>query len=294
MVASLLRWGEKAKLVNLVVTCLKGPALSFYHTCTSNYTFLIKELSKRVVPIRIEDIQTSMFHEHRQKKGETVNEYAQDLRRLYQRAYARAQHDNPAAEAMGKSVLAYQFVSGLLPEINAEVASTGGDFEHQLTKARLEEAKAGELGKVSSTSQEKSYRPENSTKTPATEQRSHKNAECHNYGRHGHIARYCRFSRQQKGEEAKGKPPQKSTQMATVVPIEEWIASLKSQLQEAEKEVALNETITTMHGLKADQPKAKLGPILMAPVSVDGVTRNAFVDTGSPVQLHSLTLPWRF
>ena len=57
---------------------------------------------------------------------------------------------------------------------------------------------------------------------------------------------------------------------------------MKSQLQEAEKEAALDETITTMHGLKADQPKAKLGPILMAPVSVDGLTRNALVDTGSP------------
>ena len=97
-----------------------------------------------------------------------------------------------------------------------------------MTKARFEEAKACELGKVSSMSQEKSDPPENSTKTPATEQRSHKNVECHNFGCRGHIARYCRFSRQQKGEEAKGKPPQKSTQMAAVVPIQDRIASLNS------------------------------------------------------------------
>ena len=169
MVASLLGWGEQAKLVNLV-TRLKGPASSFYRACTSeqraNYTLLVKELSKRFVPVRIEAIQSSMFHERRQKKGESVDEYAQDLRRLYQRAYARAQHGNPAAEAMGKSVLAYQFVSGLLPELKAEVAGTEGDFEHQLAKARFEEAKARELGKVSSTSQEKSDPPGSSTKTP--------------------------------------------------------------------------------------------------------------------------------
>lgn len=45
-----------------------------------------------------------------------------------------------------------------------------------------------------------------------------------------------------------------------------------------------------MHGLKADQPQAKLGPIFIAPVSVDGVTRNALVDTGSPCTIILLNL----
>ena len=48
----------------------------------------------------------------------------------------------------------------------------------------------------------------------------------------------------------------------------ERIASLKSQLQEAEKEAALDKTVATMHGLQADQPKPTLGPILMASVSM--------------------------
>ena len=135
---------------------------------------------------------------------------------------------------MGKSVLAYQFVSGLLPELKAEVAGTEGDFERQLAKARFEEAKARELGKTSSTSQEKTETPGSNAKTPPTEQRLHRNVECHNCGHRGHIARYCHSSRQQKGEEAKGRPPQRSTQVAAVVPVEERIASLKSQLQEAE------------------------------------------------------------
>ena len=294
MVASLLGWGAQAKLVNLV-TRLKGPASSFYRSCTpeqrGNYTLLVKELSKRFVPVRIKAIQSSLFHERRQKKGESVDEYAQDLRRLYQRAYAQAQHGNPAAEAMGKSVLAYQFVSGLLPELKAEVAGTEGDFEHQLTKARFEEAKARELGRVSNSSQEKSDPPVSSAKTltPTTESRSHRNVECRNCGRYGHIARYCRSSRQQRGEEARGRPPQTSAQMAAVVPsVEERIASLKSQLQEAEKEAALDKTVATMHGLQADRPKPTLGPILMAPVSVDGLIRNALVDTGSPCTIASL------
>ena len=51
----------------------------------------------------------------------------------------------------------------------------------------------------------------------------------------------------------------------------------KSQLQEAEREAALDKTVATMHGLQADQPRPALGPIVMAPVSVDGLTRNAWI-----------------
>lgn len=88
---------------------------------------------------------------------------------------------------------------------------------------------------------------------------------------------------------SQGRPPQTSTQMAAVVSsVEECIASLKSQLQEAKKEATLNKIVATMHGLQADQPKPTLGPILMAPVSVDGLTRNALVDTGSPCTIASL------
>ena len=43
-----------------------------------------------------------------------------------------------------------------------------------------------------------------------------------------------------------------------------------------------------MQGLQADQPKTKLGPILMAPVSINGLMRNALVDTGSPCTIISL------
>ena len=43
---------------------------------------------------------------------------------------------------MGRSVLAYQFVSGLLPDLKRKVA---GDFDHLLSKARFEEAKRRDL-----------------------------------------------------------------------------------------------------------------------------------------------------
>ena len=90
-------------------------------------------------------------------------------------------------------MLAYQFVSGLLPELKAEVAGTEGDFERELVKARFEEAKARELGKVSNSSQEKPDSSGSSLRTPTTESppRSHRNVECRNCGRYGHIVCYC-------------------------------------------------------------------------------------------------------
>ena len=200
----------------------------------------------------------------------------------------------PSCKSNGKVCTGVQVCVWIAPRIKTEVAGTEGNFEHQLSKARFEEAKAREVGKVSSTSWEKSDPPGSSTRTPSTESRSHRNVECYNCGRHGHIARNCCSLQQQKGEQAKSKPLQRLTQMAAVVPVEERITSLKSQLQEAENKAALDKTVATMHGLQADEPKAKLGPIFMAPVSVDGLTRNILVDTGSPCTVVSLDFAMKF
>ncbi len=46
---------------------------------------------------------------------------------------------------MRKTVLANQFVVGLIPELKRKVAGTEGNFEQLLTKARFEEAKLREI-----------------------------------------------------------------------------------------------------------------------------------------------------
>ena len=46
---------------------------------------------------------------------------------------------------MGQTVLAYQFIAGLKPEICLKVAKHEGSFEQLLMKARLEEAKLRDL-----------------------------------------------------------------------------------------------------------------------------------------------------
>ena len=158
LVAKLYKWSDAAKLVNLI-TRLRGPAYSFYRACLpeqkESYTALKQELTKRFTPVQIQAIQSELFHDRKQKDGESVDEYAQDLRWLFRKAYGKAQQGSQEAEKMGRSVLAYQFVSGLCQKLKAKVAGSEENFEQLLTRARFEEAKFRELAprKPSSTNE---------------------------------------------------------------------------------------------------------------------------------------------
>ena len=107
MVANLAGWREQARLVNLT-TRLKRSAYAFYRSCTpeqhGNYSAIVQELTKQFVPVQIEAIQSGLFHGQQQKPGESVDDYAQDLKRLYQKAYYQVQKGSTAAQIMGKSV----------------------------------------------------------------------------------------------------------------------------------------------------------------------------------------------
>ena len=144
LIAEACRWNSQSKLVNLV-TRLRGQAYSFYRSCTAdqraNYDTLVAALKERFTPIQIQSVQSSKFHERKQLPAETVDSYAQDLKKLYYRAYAGAQRGSKEAEAMGRSVLAYQFVAGLLPHLKSKLVGCDGRLEELLMKARFEEAR---------------------------------------------------------------------------------------------------------------------------------------------------------
>ena len=68
MMAELCQWSVRAKLVHLI-TQLRGQAFAFYHSCSAdekaNYDLLVAELTKHFTPVRIQDVQTSRFHERK-------------------------------------------------------------------------------------------------------------------------------------------------------------------------------------------------------------------------------------
>ena len=152
LVAGACYWTDQSKLVNLV-THLRGQAYSYYRSCTSeqrsSYSLLVKTLEDRFIPVRIQAVQRSRFHERKQFPTESVDSYAQDLRKLYQKAYPSTRQGSKEAEAMGRSVLAYQFIAGLLPHLKAKIAGQEGTFEELLTKTRFEEARHHDIVEAS-------------------------------------------------------------------------------------------------------------------------------------------------
>ena len=149
LMATFLRWSSQAKLVNLV-TRLHGQAYSFFRYCTieqrTNYSWLVSELRKQFIPVRLPAIQSSLLHDRKQCVSESVDLYAQELRTLFHRAYPSVYQGTREAEALGQIVLVNQFVAGLLPEIKSKIVGSEGDFNQLLTKARFEEAKLRDLG----------------------------------------------------------------------------------------------------------------------------------------------------
>ena len=81
LVVATCRWDNQTKLVN-VATRLRGTASRFYQSCTpqqrSSYE-LVRALQSRFTPVRIQSVQSSIFHERKHKDGESVDDYAQDL-----------------------------------------------------------------------------------------------------------------------------------------------------------------------------------------------------------------------
>ena len=82
---------ESSKLVNLT-TRLRGTAYSFYRSCASeqrsNYKLLVEQLRKRFTPVELTPIQSQCFHDCHQTAKESVDEFAQELKKLFHKAYS--------------------------------------------------------------------------------------------------------------------------------------------------------------------------------------------------------------
>ena len=86
LVAITCGWDDQAKLVN-VATRLRGAASRFYRSCPpqqrATYSALTSALQQRFTPVRIQSLQSSKCHERTQRPTESVDSYAQDLRKLF-------------------------------------------------------------------------------------------------------------------------------------------------------------------------------------------------------------------
>ena len=99
LIAGLCRWSDHVKLVNLA-TRLKGIAYALHSLCTAtqraSYQQMVDLLTSRFTPVQIQAVQSSLFHDRKQQHHVTVDEYAQDVRRLFYQAYPWAKQGTQA------------------------------------------------------------------------------------------------------------------------------------------------------------------------------------------------------
>ena len=313
-VSQLARWDGHFKLVYLTIS-LRGTAKSFFRSCSttqrSSYTLLVGELKKRFTPVQLMAIQTQMFHDRRQSPQETVDDFAQELRKLYGKSYALVARGTPEAEKVGQTVLANQFVAGLRPELQAKVVGLDGGMDELVLKARFEEAKGKELtaAKVTTPTQSKkatftgttdrvgSSAMSGSSSGATTKQVPRTNStgkamegrKCYNCGLEGHMARACPYTKPT-AREATGRRVSQltSSKSTTNKKRKERIAELREELREAELTDSIESATGVMQTLSLGNPKSELGPTVVAPVKVNGVSTTALVDTGSPATIISL------
>jgi hypothetical protein len=257
---------------------LKGPEYAFYRTCSpsqrSDYERLSAELNKRFTPVRIPVVDTNMFHERKQRDKETVDEYAQELRRLFYKAYPRSQQSTKEAEEMGQNVLSCQFLAGLKQSIKQKLIGTEGTFDMLLSKARFEEVKGDSTF-------DKPVKPlrvnlggdQTNVKKHLPSHNAPSKTECYACGLKGHIARNCRYKGRSAPAEARGRNPA-PRQVATISTDETYMykPGLKQNVEVTELEAALEGVLhhVTPNRVETDKRDSRLGPTLVATIMLEG------------------------
>ena len=209
-----------------------------------------------------------MFHQRKQGPDESVDEYAQELRKLFYKAYPPTYHGTPEAELLGKSVLSNQFVAGLKTGLHKKLTGVEGNFEELVCKARFEEAKWKKTSAGRRKNQGDKKIPKKSGEESEEKSKRKRGYQCHRCGSTQHFIRDCPFKGRGASREAKG--------------TEREATSNVKNLSFSSEEPDTTEENNSGGGLAV-----KPGPRVTTTVEVNGVECAAVVDTGSPVTIVS-------
>ena len=284
MLADACGWDEKVKLVHLT-TRLKGPALSFYRSCSEDqrhsFSLLKEGLQTRFTPVavHVRSVQSGLFHGRVQKQAETVDMYAQELKKLFLKAYPKLAKDGGEE---GQMILASRFIAGLKPQLQAKLTGEEGSFDQLLSRARFEEARRRELqldrresnvpprDPVAKTVQRGHVEDKTTKHTDSLRPK----IQCHNCGGRGHIARNCPLKGRAEPKEARSGEGKTGVSM------------LEAELCEA---IDCKSTTLRTTAVR-DSKGSRIGPPVRTVVTVEGTDVDALVDSGSPVTIVSLAL----
>ena len=283
-VANLAEWDDHWRLVHLTAG-LKDTAASFYRSCScevrNNYQSLLTALKRRFTPVQFTAVHTQLFHNQLQGPGESVEQFVQDLHKLFNWAYAQATREGPQAERMGQILLANQFVAGLCPELKWKLISVDGSLEELVLKARFEEAKGREfagqvggaqpVGELSPKHRGVAKRPAPAT-TPGGQLQTDRKPEeqstqgartirgkCFNCGIEGHLSRACPYLKKKRQEEA-ARGRREGTMSALTTnkrEVQKEIQDLRRQLLAAEALMAVQESTDVLHSVSGSEDGAR-------------------------------------
>ena len=121
--------------------------------------------------------------------------------------------------------------------------------------------------------------------TPA-KSNPYKNVECHECGRLGHIARFCRYANHGRDKEAHGKRRDNKSDPHVSAVTE--IATPQIESVSSEVEEALTKKMASMNSVTSDSGERTLGPIPIYEILVNRIPLKALGDTGSPATVISL------
>ena len=316
VVADAFHWSEHARYVGLR-TRLRGPALEYYRISPTEtkdtYEKLKARLMSRFVPVRLQVVQSGRFSERRQRVDESVDDYAQDLQRLFALAYPGTARDDSPEGMMARRVLASQFVTGLKVELKEKLTGVEGDVDQLIEKARFEETKRRELrlekeetrrlrsGDSTNTmwtgsgQPRTSQPPSNTTTNLRRRSRGMSLVVCYNCGGQGHMSRSCPLKKRAEPEEATHSQDS-STKVralsaqgtAPLTGATYQRSTTKVKVLNAEGVAGLETEMATMSTLEAREGRGeRIGPRITVEVEIEGLPVTAVVDTGSPVSIIS-------
>ena len=288
--------------------------MAFYRSCTSEvrskYTLLVAAMKRRFTPIRLTAVQAQLFHNRQQQ---TVDQFAQDLQKLYNLAYAG---EGPQA---GQTLRANQFITGLGSDLKRKLIGTEGSLEELVLKARFEEAKIRELvgDKPRTSVPTRTQRPVSGpgpsptsappTITSTSLPRSTPNStpagarggtrlKCYNCGLDGSMATWPGTGHTQGGademkrsmDQTKPKTHYGQKTMSALVgegdSTRTKVEQLSKRLQDLEEKLTRESQTRVLNSVAAEPgvEDGRLGPSVTTKVFVNGVPTRALIDTGSP------------
>lgn len=146
--AELLRWSERTKLLQFELH-LAGRAERVYELLPASkkgsFDEATQTLHERLYPIESEALVSAQLMRRKQQSHESVDEFAQDLEKLFERSYGcRSGMDEDSKALLKRDV----FVQGLLLKWQKKVLPSASTYSDALHQARAADQQERQLSKL--------------------------------------------------------------------------------------------------------------------------------------------------